>query len=351
VTGPLLLYGANGYSGELIARAAAARGERPILAGRNGAEVGALARELGLEHRVFGLDDPAALDRGLAGIATVLHCAGPFSRTFRPMADGCLRARAHYLDITGEIDVFEALAALDAEARQAGVMLLPGVGFDVVPSDCLAAHLKRRLPAAAHLSLGFQSVGGMSRGTATTAMEKLHKGGAVRRGGRIIRVPPAWKARTIDFGAGPKQAVTIPWGDVATAFHSTGIPDIEVFSAMPPSQVRMLKLSRWVAPLLATAPVQAYLRKRIRAAGPGPSPERRARSRTYLWGEATDAAGGRVVSRLAGPGGYDFTVETALLVARRVAAGEAPAGYQTPAKAYGPDLVLEVPGVTRSDEP
>jgi short subunit dehydrogenase-like uncharacterized protein len=350
VPGPLLLYGANGYSGELIARAAAARGERPILAGRSGEAVAALARELGLEHRVFGLDDPAAVDRGLAGIGTVLHCAGPFSRTSRPMADACLRVRAHYLDITGEIDVFEALAARDAEARQAGVMLLPGVGFDVVPSDCLAAHLKRRLPTATHLSLGFQSVGGMSRGTATTAMEKLHKGGAVRRGGRITHVPPAWKARTIDFGAGPKQAVTIPWGDVATAFHSTGIPDIEVFSAMPPSQVRMLKLSRWVAPLLATGVVQGILRKRIRAGGAGPSPERRARSRTYLWGEASDEAGRRAVSREAGPGGYDFTVETALLVARRVAAGDAPVGFQTPAKAYGPDLVLEVAGVTRTDE-
>jgi short subunit dehydrogenase-like uncharacterized protein len=347
----LLIYGANGYSGELIARAAAARGGRPILAGRNAAAVGALAAELGLEHRVFGLEDAAAVDRGLAGMRTVLHCAGPFSRTARPMAEGCLRARAHYLDITGEIEVYEALARKDADALAAGVMLMPGVGFDVVPSDCLAAHLKRRLPTATHLTLGFQSIGGVSRGTATTAMEKLHKGGVVRRGGRLTRVPAAWKSRVIDFGAGPVEAVTIPWGDVATAWYSTGIPDVEVYTSMPARRRRLLKLTRYVAPLLGLGPVQSLMRRRIQAGPPGPSPERRARSRTYLWGEATDDAGQRAVSRLQGPGGYDFTVETALLVAARVAAGQAPAGFQTPAKAYGPDLVLEVKGVTRTDEP
>jgi short subunit dehydrogenase-like uncharacterized protein len=347
----LMIYGANGYSGELIARAAVARGERPILAGRNAASVGALAAELRLEHRAFALDDAGAVDRGLSGVSTVLHCAGPFSHTSRPMVDGCLRARAHYLDITGEIEVFEALAARDAEARQAGIMVLPGAGFDVVPSDCLAAHLKRRLPAATHLALGFQSIGGISRGTALTTLEKLPQGGMVRRGGRLTRVPPAWKMRVIDFGAGPVEAVTIPWGDVATAWHSTGIPDIEVYTAMPARRRRVLKLSRFVAPLLGLAPVQAYLKRRIQAGPAGPSPERRARSRMYLWGEASDGQGKRAVSRLQGPGGYDFTVETALLIVRQVAGGQAHPGFQTPAKAYGPDLVLDVPGAVRTDEP
>jgi short subunit dehydrogenase-like uncharacterized protein len=346
----LLIYGANGYSGELIARAAAARGERPILAGRNAAAVGALAAELGLEQRAFGLDDPAQVDRGLAGVTAVLHCAGPFSRTSRPMADACLRARAHYLDITGEIDVFEALAARDAEARAAGILVLPGTGFDVVPSDCLAAHLKRRLPSATRLSLGFLSTGGVSRGTATTAMEKLHKGGLVRRKGVLVQVPPAWKTRVVDFGTGPLEAVTIPWGDVATAFHSTGIPDVEVYTAMPAKRRRWLALTRFVAPILGLAPVQAYLRRRIQARPAGPSAERRARARTYLWGEATDDQGNRVVSRLQGPGGYDFTVQTALAIWRRVAGGEAPAGFQTPSRAYGADFVLGTPGVTRTDE-
>src|SRR5437762_9987666 len=149
-----LLYGANGYAGELAARRAVEGGERPVLAGRRAEEVGRLAGALGLEHRVFGLDDGAAVEKGLSGMAAVLHCAGPFSRTAMPMAEGCLRARAHYLDITGEIEVFEALAARGEEARQTGVSLLPGVGFDVVPSDCLAAHLHRRLPTATHLALG-----------------------------------------------------------------------------------------------------------------------------------------------------------------------------------------------------
>ena len=107
----LLVYGANGYTGELIARQAVARGLRPILAGRTRASLERLATDLALPHRVFALEDPAAVDAGLEGVAAVLHAAGPFSRTSRPMADGCLRRGVHYLDVTGEGAVFAALAS------------------------------------------------------------------------------------------------------------------------------------------------------------------------------------------------------------------------------------------------
>jgi short subunit dehydrogenase-like uncharacterized protein len=345
-----LLYGANGYTGEIIARRAAAAGDRPVLAGRSADAVGRLAAELGLQHRTFALDDTVAVDRGLAGMSAVLHCAGPFSRTASPMAEGCLRTRVHYLDITGEIDVFEGMAVRNAEALKAGVTLLPGVGFDVVPSDCLAAHLHRRLPSATHLALGFQGSGALSRGTATTMVENLHRGAAVRRDGRIVPVPPAWKTRVIDFGAGPVPAITIPWGDVATAYHTTGIPNIEVYLAAPRLMRILLELSRPLGPLLASGPVQSLLKGRIRSGPPGPSAAHRARARSRLWGEARDASRA-VVSRLETLEGYELTAHTALLSMKRVVAGGVPAGFQTPGLAFGPDFILEVEGTTRRDDP
>lgn len=347
---PWLLYGANGYTGELIARRAAAAGERPVLAGRSAEAVKGLAGELGLEHRVFALDDAAAVDRGLAGMAAVLHCAGPFSRTAAPMADGCLRGRVHYLDITGEIEVFEGMAARHEAALRATVTLLPGVGFDVVPSDGLAAHLHRRLPTATHLALAFQGSARLSRGTATTMVENLHRGGAVRRDGRIVPVPAAWKTRLIDFGKGPVPAITIPWGDVATAYHTTGIPNIEVYMAAPRRMRVFLRLARPLAPLLASRPVQSFLKRRIRSGPSGPGPEHRARARMRLWGEAHDATQA-VVSRMETPEGYELTSRTALLAVQRVLATSAPAGFQTPARAFGPDFILEVEGTSRQDEP
>lgn len=347
---PYLIYGANGYTGALITRTAAGRGQRPILAGRNAAEVEGLARELGLEHRVFGLDVPRVVDEALAGATTVLHCAGPFSRTSRPMADACLRTKVHYLDITGEAVVFESLAARDAEAKAAGVMLLPGAGFDVVPSDCLAAHLKRRLPTATHLGLGFQPGGRLSRGTAITMIENLHRGGLVRRDGVLTPVAPAWKTRVIDFGRGPRKAITIPWGDVATAYHSTGIPNIEVYLAAPAGFRLAVRLSRYVAPVLASRPVQRFLRARVRAGAPGPTDAERARGKSLLWGEATDGAGGRAVSRMRTPEGYTLTALAALAIVDKVLAGSAPRGFQTPSRAYGPDFVLGIEGVSREDE-
>src|SRR5262249_14363815 len=221
------------------------------------------------------------------------NCAGPFSRTALPMVEACLRNRVHYLDIAGEVDVFEACAARGAKARAAGGLLLPGAGFDVVPSDCLAAHLKARLPSATHLALGFQGRGRTSRGTATTMIENIHRGGLVRRDGKLTPVPMAWKTREIDFGRGPVKAITIPWGDVSTAFHSTGIPNIEVYLAAPWTVRAGLRLARGLGSLLSAGPVQELMKKRIRSAPPGPSGEERARGRSLLWGEGSDGSGRR----------------------------------------------------------
>jgi short subunit dehydrogenase-like uncharacterized protein len=345
-----IVYGSNGYTGRLIVERALQRGLRPVLAGRNADAVRQQADTAGLEHRVFALDEPRKVEEGLGGAHVVLHCAGPFARTSRPMADACLRAGSHYLDITGEIAVFESLVARDAEARARGVMLLPGVGFDVVPSDCLAAHLAARLPTAIRLSLGFQTAGGMSRGTATTMIESSGSGGRIRRGGALVSVPTAWKTRRIDFGAGPRLATTIPWGDVSTAFHSTGIGDVEVYVAVPPSTRRLMVASRYLEPLLRTPLVRGLLLRAVRRRPPGPDADERAFGVSRLWGEAADADGRRVVSRLSGPEAYTLTALTAVAAMEKVLNGGARAGFQTPSLAFGADFVMEIEGVTRQDE-
>jgi short subunit dehydrogenase-like uncharacterized protein len=345
-----LLYGSYGYTGRLIARRALEVGLRPLLAGRGREQGEAHAAELGLEFRAFALDDAAALDAALGEVPVVLHAAGPFSRTAKPMAQACLRTRTHYLDITGELAVFESLAAVGPKARDAGIMLLPGAGFDVVPSDCLAAHLKRRMPGATKLALAFHGLGGgVSRGTATTMVENAGRGGAVRRGGRITPVPAAWKSRTVDLGRGPTTVTTIPWGDVSTAYHSTGIPDVEVYTRIPRSQRRILAATRHLGWLLSSGPVQRLLVSRVRSGKPGPTDEERAKSVTLLWGEVEDAQGKRAVSRLRTPEGYTITATASVETVRKVLAGNAPPGFQTPSTAYGPDWVLELEGVTRED--
>lgn len=344
-----LLYGANGYTGALIARLAVQRGLRPIIAGRNPEKVEPLSAELGLEYRAFSLDDEAAVDEALADVAVVLHCAGPFSQTSKPMVAGCLRTKTHYLDITGEVAVFEAIAARDAEAKAALVMLLPGVGFDVVPSDCLAAHLKARLFEPARLALGFQALGQISRGTATTMVEAQHRGGLVRRDGVLTPVAAAWKTRMIDFGQGPVEATTIPWGDVFTAFYSTGILDIEVYAAFPASTRRAMAASRYLGWLLSLPVVQNFQKRLIQKQPPGPTDAERAQGRSLLWGEVEDNSGKRLVSRLQSPEGYTLTALTALAIVEKVLAGQVAVGFQTPSLVYGADFILEIEGVVRED--
>jgi short subunit dehydrogenase-like uncharacterized protein len=342
-----MIYGANGFTGELVAREAVERGERPLLAGRRREPIEALARELSLPHRIFGLEEPGAVQEALWDVKAVLHCAGPFVLTARPIVEACLGTSTHYLDITGEIPVFETVLARDAQARAAGVALLPGVGFDVVPSDNLAARLAEALPDATHLDLAFVGEGAeWSRGTLKTVIENLPATGAVRREGKIVPVPLAYVTREIDFpDMGRRTTVTIPWGDVSTAYHTTGILNVRVFTGMPPKTVRRLRWLRPLVPVLGLGPVKKALQKLVERTVTGPDRTTRANARIHLWGEARNTAGRCVTATLVTPEGYSFTARSSVECVRRVLAGTVEPGAWTPSKAFGNHFVDGLPHV------
>jgi len=338
----LLLYGAYGYTGELIAREAVDRDMDVIVAGRNGTKTRGVGIQLGTESRVFPAEDAAD---NLGGVDAALNCAGPFVETYEPFVEACLESGTHYLDITGEFPVFEALAERDREAEKAGVCLLPGAGFDVVPTDCLAGHLHDRLQGATHLRLGFEAPTSVSGGTVASAIEHASAGGKVRRDGVIEEVPLGGESRTIDFGNGPKNAVRIPWGDVSTAYYTTGIENVEVYTAMPERAARAMELSQPVSTLLSVEPAKRGLQALGRQLATGPSEEERERGRTYVWGEATDGER-TVTSRLVTPETYALTVDAATTAAGRLENADADlTGYHTPATAFDPEFVLELDDV------
>ena len=342
-----LIYGCNGYTAGLLIEMAMAKGYRPVLAGRTEHKVREVGMKTGLPFRVFDLSDGQKVAEHLEDFDVVIHCAGPFAHTAKPMAEACLAANCHYLDITGELEVFELLKSMDGKAGEAGVMLMPGAGFDVVPTDCMAAMLKKKLPDANHLELAFCNDGGsISHGTATTMVENLGKGGAIRENGAIKVVKTAYDAKTINFGfdMGDRFCFTIPWGDVSTAHFSTGIPNIMVYTGIPPGSLKWIRLSNYLGWLLRSGPIQRYMKKKVDQRPAGPSAAQRQRARSFIWGKATNAANSSVEGRLKVREGYTLTAECSLLIAEKVLAGNYKAGYQTPSSAYGHGLILEAEG-------
>ena len=341
----LLVYGSYGYTGRLIVRDVVARGGTPIVAGRDDAAVTRQADDLGVDARAFDLEaDVAARIRD---VDAVLNCAGPFVNTAEPLVEACLETGTDYLDVTGEFQVFERLRRYDGRARDADVTLLPGVGFDVVPSDCLAAFLHERLPAATHLSLGIKSGSSPSRGTARTLVEHLGAGGVVRHNGRLVEVPTAYRTREIDFGDGPEHAVTIPWGDVVTAGHSTGIDSIEVYGAAPVWATRAMAAFDRLDWLLERRSVERALRWLIDARVDGPDEEELATDRATVWGEVRDErTDRRARARLETPNPYTLTVDAAVTAADRLLddRDRVAAGFQTPSSAFGHEFVRELEG-------
>lgn len=339
----LMIYGAYGYTGELISRKAKDAGLAPILAGRDGTRLNALAGELALAAKTFDLRHPAKIQDALRGVKVLLNCAGPFAQTAAPMREACLQCGTDYLDITGELPVLEATATLDQRAKAAGVTLMPGVGFDVVPTDCMAALLKERMPDATALTLAFGGIERASRGTTRTSVMFLPDPVKVRVDGHITpRKGPG--TAMIDLGEGPRLTFATTWGDVVTAFHTTGIPNIEVFFDPSEDVIRILKMPRLMKRVLASPLGRPILNLHLRTMPPGPTAEERRSGRAHIYGKATNSAGEAVELRLETAEPYELTSRTAVAIARRVLAGEAEPGFQTPAGTFGADFILGIDG-------
>lgn len=339
----LIVYGAYGFTGRLVAQEAVARGLKPRLAGRDAPRLRAVAEALGCEYTAVSVDDATGLRALLQPATVVLHCAGPFVDTSAQMVQACLDTGTHYVDITGEPPVFAACQARDAEARAKGVMLLPSGGYDVVPTDCLSGMLKQRLPDATHLTLAFKSSGGVSRGTMRTGSRFLAVGTLVRVDGRVV-VRDGTPGMRLDLGDGPTEVTATTWGDVYTAWYSTGIPNIEVFMEMPPAARSMVGMPALLRKFLASRFGRGLVERQLKAMPAGPSDSARATGHAMAFGRATNAAGQSVELRLRTREAYRLTAESAVEIGARVLNGNAPVGYQTPAMAYGPELVLALGG-------
>ncbi len=343
--GKILMYGAYGYTGRLIIEEALKSNLEIIVSGRNKEKTASVAKENNLNYQAFDLEDTESLHAALDQVDVVIHCAGPFQFTAKQMIEACIQTKTHYLDITGEYQVFELGQQYNDQAKNAGIMILPGAGFDVVPSDCLAANLKAMLPTATHLELAFASKGksSMSRGTAKTMVEGSSEG-QVYRANRTLKEKPLGKSsRIIDYGEFEQISVGISWGDISSAFFSTQIPNIEVFMGSTRKQINSLKWVGRLSFLLKMRAIKNFAKKKIDAKPAGPSSEKREKSATYLWGRVSDGQETKE-ARITTPNGYTLTALTATLFAVKILEGDYQAGYQTPSTAYGKDVIFEIPG-------
>jgi len=342
-----LLYGAYGYTGRLAATLAAAKRLQLVLAGRREEPLRQLGQRLTLPTRAVGLDDTTRLEEALSDIGCVVHMAGPFATTSTPMLNACLATGTHYVDITGEIEVFEAIWSRDKEIRGAGISVVPGAGFDVVPTDCLAAYTTTKLEEPRWLVMALRGLDGASQGTLRTAIRQISKPVLCRRQGVIVALADR-APRMVNFGDGDEPCLPISWGDVATAFHSTGIENITVYFR----RTRLLHAATAAGPLfsrlLQSQTGQKALAAMIRRLPEGPNESERLKHRSTIRAEVADDSGHTFAALLHTPDPYDFTANSALDIAARLNVST-PFGLATPSQAFGADFVLSLPGCSRVD--
>jgi len=352
-----MIYGANGFTGVLVAEEAKRRGHRPVLAGRNAEKLKPLAARLGLAWQVVDLTDPVALTQALAEVDLVFHAAGPFVDTSAAMVSACLATGTHYVDITGEVSVFRETFALDAQARAINVVLMSGVGFDVVPTDCLAAYVAKHLPGIVSLEIAIAGVGGVTAGTAKSMLDGAGAGVLARRNGALVAQAFGKGGKRVRFSDRERSVLPIPWGDLESAYRSTGVPNITTYMAFP-RQLAEGAASAWPlaaagAPvlklLLGQPKIRGALGKLIDSQVKGPSAEQREAGRSYVWVRGADAEGETREAWLEVAEAYTFTARSGVLAVERILAAPALCGALTPAQGFGEDFVLDVEGSRRLD--
>jgi short subunit dehydrogenase-like uncharacterized protein len=311
----LMIYGAAGYTGRMASTNAKAHGLDFVIAGRAKDEdrLAPIARELGVEHRLFAADDRTATEAALADVGVLLNCAGPFMHTAEPLMRACIATGTHYLDIAAEMDSYHLAEALDAEAKAAGVMLLPGSGGSVAMLGSLAGHAAKRVTAPTKLSIAMQIAGGFSRGSAVSASENVTTETLHRVDGTLVSRSPE-EVRPFDFGKGPATSFPVTLPDLITIWRATQIPNIETFVHVSEG---------------------AFPEGDLAAMSDGPTREQREANRYYAAVEVTGEDGTVVRSVLDTVNGYTFTTIAAAEAARRVVGGEQRPGFQTPAMLFG----------------
>jgi short subunit dehydrogenase-like uncharacterized protein len=344
-----MIYGSTGFTGRLIAQRAVEAGLSPVLAGRDESRVRLQAELLGTQWRAVGLDSIEELTEALSDIGAVVHAAGPFTVTATPMLEACLRARTHYLDVSGELPVFNEAGARDSEAVRAGVMLMPGAAWSVAATDCLAAHVAARMPGAKYLRLGMTQSRLYSRGTARSAFGLMSAEVVIRRNGRLTTVPIGRMERTFDFGEGERTCMALSWPDAVTAYHTTGIANIEAYMEVGAAARVLAPLTARIGEAFQMPVLRSAFRLGAAALPDGPAEAARRVARPVIVAEAED--GWRRVSRtrLTTINGYDFTALAAVAIAERIIGGDFEPGFQTPGRVYGADFVLTIEGGTRID--
>ncbi|KAL7754492.1 hypothetical protein RI367_000476 [Sorochytrium milnesiophthora] len=357
----ILLYGANGYTAKLAAEFAVSNNEHAaffkstlVLAGRSKEKVEPIAKQYNLPFRTFSLtdSDTATIDEALKDVRVVMHLAGPFMYTAEPMIKACIRNKCDYLDITGEQDVFQMVFEKhSAEITRAGIIAIPGAGFDVVPTDCVAARLAQALPSATHLDLAFGaskgSAMGPSAGTAATAFAAVtgEAKACARRDGKMVPERIGYKQRTAKFAtSGETNVMWMPWGDCYTAHHSTKIPNINTFIITPYAAGLV---AYYGEPLFKFAlRYVPFLKRTVESAIPkfitGPTKETREKASVDVWGEARDERTGDVATlSIVVKEGYTLTALTALETALRLyeRKTDMSSGPATPSMAFGASFV------------
>lgn len=342
-----LLYGAYGYTGLIILERAKNLGLEPVIAGRDKAKLEDLAKKYNVEYVAFDLEVRQIVVDQIKGFNVVLNCAGPFSQTARPMVKACMEVGAHYLDITGEIEVFEWMKSQDKAAQYAGICLVPGVGFDVVPTDCLAGFLHKRMPDATHLTLAFAPIHGqISHGTATTMVENMGSSGAVRKEGKIMPVALGHKSQIFQMGEKEVFMMTIPWGDISTAYTTTKIPNIEVYTTSSKRTFFLLKFQFLYNWFLRTSLAKNLVQHKIDNKIPGVDADARTKGKTLVLGIVRNAKGDEMQALLSTIEAYEFTAHSALNAVKRIMTEDFKSGYYTPSLLFGDQFAEQVEGTT-----
>jgi menaquinone-9 beta-reductase len=344
-----MIYGATGYTGTLIARESVELECEVVLGARDPERLATVARSLALPFRAFSLDDSSAIDAALDDIDIVLNAAGPFVATSEALIASCLTTRTHYLDVAGELTVFLAAHRHDAASRERGIMIMPGAGFLIVASDCLAADIATVAPGAKYLRLGLTQSTMFSRSSLKTLFGEARDRVVITQAKNLTQIRVGRLERQFDYGEGPRTSLAVTLADVFTAHLTTGIQNIEGYVEASPGVRTGMAFAMGFGAALGATQLRKVVDFGLSAWPERPLAVARGAAKQVVVAEAEDNWRRTRRLRITTDDGYSFTARAAKAILQRAICGDLATGFQTPGKLYGPSLALSIPGTCRED--
>lgn len=329
-----IIYGATGYTANLIIKKAIQMGLPPVLAGRDRSKISSVAKKYGLKYKVFEINDINVIQANIENSNLILNASSNYKLTAQPFINACLASGCHYLDLCGEISVLKKIFEYNELAKYGNITIIPNSGYHSIVTDCFAGYVANLIENPIELNYYLLDASIPSLGTLKSSLDAFLGGGFVLKYNNFENIKMGSIKTRVEHKNKALTLYASPMAELYLSHISTSIPNINVYLKIPLLYSLLLDyFGDYILKLLQSEKRTAILNL-IDKFVKGPSEAINKKLKSMIGVNVKNLKGDSLTMWLEAPEAYDFTA-TLSVEAVKLALSGLPSGVLTPIQAYG----------------